>query len=154
MKMPIDHGVTNHEGLIKLFNAEAGDTILSTHEDFGNWRYKKVIVAPAKKNTGSADMIVELETVSGQFSLLSGLAFDATGTPVYQCLADPVFSSPPSSRCLTMFPLRKSRFCQHQRETIQPSSIKPIFQKDRCSSRRLTLTGKNSLYSRMPASGT
>ena len=55
-------------------------------------------MAPARKSTDGPDQIIEMETVSGPFTLLSGLAFDATGAPVYCCLADPEFSSPPSIR--------------------------------------------------------
>ncbi|MBN2214810.1 MAG: SBBP repeat-containing protein [Bacteroidales bacterium] len=95
MAEPIHHGLTNGAGRIKLFNAEPGDTILATHKERTFWRYKKIVVPPAGKNTEIADMVIELETVSGQFSLLAGLAFDAAGLPVYQCYADPLFTSPP-----------------------------------------------------------
>ena len=96
MTTAIDHGVANHEGRIKLFNAEVGDTILATHKDHNNWRYRKIVVAPARKSTEGPDQIIGLETVSGQFTLLSGLSFDTTGALVYHCLADPEFASLPS----------------------------------------------------------
>ena len=95
MQRPIYHGLTNQAGHIKLFNAEPGDTIYAVHDSLFLWRYQKEVVPPAKKNTADADMIMELKTVDGQYSLLSGIVFDTTGASVYQCIADPLFSSSP-----------------------------------------------------------
>ncbi|MBP1669924.1 MAG: cell surface glycoprotein (s-layer protein) related protein, partial [Bacteroidetes bacterium] len=92
----IHHGYANDAGRIRIFNAEAGDTILSGHKVGEEWKYEMIKVAPAVKKTEDNAQTIELKTVNGQFALLSGLAFDETGVPVYQCLADPMFSSPPS----------------------------------------------------------
>ncbi len=95
VRRSIDHGLTNEAGRIKLFNAEPGDVIYAEHDSLFLWSYQKVVVAPPKKNSENADVVIELKTISGQFSLLADLSFDATGIPVYRCLADPLFSSPP-----------------------------------------------------------
>lgn len=89
------HGKSNRRGGIKLFNAEPGDTIFANCESEYMWHFKKVLIPTDMKSTADEDLNIELKTLSAEFSLLSGLAFTSSGKPVYQCLADPLFSSSP-----------------------------------------------------------
>ena len=92
----IIHGSTTSAGHIRLFNAEAGDKILAADCLRNKWKYKETLVgSPSLKAAGDAE-IIELETVNGQFALLSSISFNEQGNPVYRCLADPLFSSSPA----------------------------------------------------------
>ena len=94
----IDHGFTTPSGHIKLFNTESGDKIYVVNKANNQWRFRETIACPALKKAGNTAETIELKTVTGNFSLLSGIDFDEAGKPVYQCQSDPSFSSPPTIR--------------------------------------------------------
>jgi hypothetical protein len=94
----IEHGWTTPGGFIKLFNAEPGDKIWVVNKANNQWRFRETLVGQATKQTGNNTEIIELKEVSGNFALLSGIEFDATGKPVYLCRSDQSFSSAPEIR--------------------------------------------------------
>jgi hypothetical protein len=48
------------------------------------------------KKTANSTETIELKTVTGNFFIFSGIMFDATGNPVYQCQAEPTFADFPT----------------------------------------------------------
>ncbi len=94
----IHHGKTTSVGRIRLFNTEAGDKIQVTYNDNEDWKYRETIVTSALKKAGYDTETIELKSVSGNFSLLSGIAFDTQGKPVYQCQSEPFFTDSPTLR--------------------------------------------------------
>jgi hypothetical protein len=66
------HGKTTQSGHIKLFNAESRDKILAAKRARDNWKYRETLVSSSSMKAGDAE-IIELKTVNGQFTLLSGI---------------------------------------------------------------------------------
>jgi hypothetical protein len=94
----INHGKTTSLGHIKLFNAEEGDKIQVTYNDNEQWLYRETLATPALKKAGNTVETIELKSVTGNFYLLSGLTFNASGEPVYQCQSDQFFTNLPAIR--------------------------------------------------------
>ncbi len=96
--MGMHHGKSTATGHIKLFNVEAGDVIYATHQSGSHFGVCFKPVSPSLPKAGGAALKLELRAISGRFSMLSGIAFDASGNLMYRCEADPAFPAPPSIR--------------------------------------------------------
>ncbi|MBN2215297.1 MAG: SBBP repeat-containing protein, partial [Bacteroidales bacterium] len=94
----LNHGKTTRTGHIRLFNAEPGDVINFVLNENEQWKFREILAGPSEKNSANLAETVELKSVTGRFSLLSGIAFDALGKPVYQCISEPVYTAPPVIR--------------------------------------------------------
>ncbi len=94
----IVHGKTTATGRIKLFNAEPGDNIHAAFTNGSDYLFNQTVVNPALFKTGDGSQTIELKQVSGKFTLVSDISFDAAGQPVYHCQADPAFLSAPAIR--------------------------------------------------------
>lgn len=94
----IIHGKTTQTGHIKLFNAVANDKILAASRVTDNWKFVETLVGTTSLKGGSDVEIIELKTVSGRFTLLSGIRFNEAGDPLFHCLPEQVFLSPPAIR--------------------------------------------------------
>jgi len=94
----IYHGKTTHTGRMKLFNAEAGDLVIATHERHGDWQFVERVLDAALAKSHHGAGTIEMKRLNGSYTLISEINFDAQGALVYRCQADPLFSSPPSMR--------------------------------------------------------